>query len=55
MASAELERQLATKAAGLYLVLLGLLGSRAFEIFHHVLFIRALVTFTMVSKLGLDK
>merc|ERR1719318_1537302 len=55
MASGEVERQLAIQAAGLSLVLLGLPGSGAFKIFHPVLFSRALDTFNMVTKLGLDK
>ena len=55
MASGEQERQLAIQAAGLYLVLLGLPGSGAFKIFHPVLFSRALDTFTLVSRLGLDR
>ena len=55
MASGEQERELAIQAAGLYLVLLGLPGSGAFKIFHPVLYSRALDTFNMVTKLGLDR
>ena len=48
------ERSLGLKAAGLYLVILGLPGSGAFKIFHPVLFSKALDSFTLVSKLKLN-
>ena len=50
----EKERSLGLKAAGLYLVILGLPGSGAFKIFHPVLFSKALDSFTLVSKLKLN-
>ena len=48
------ERSLGLKAAGLYLVILGLPGSGAFKIFHPVLFSKALDSFTLVAKLKLN-
>ena len=55
MGSGEVERQLAIQAAGLYLLLLWLLGSGALKIFYPVMFSRALDFFNLVTKLGLDK
>ena len=48
------ERSLGLKAAGLYLVILGLPGSGAFKIFHPVLFSKALDSFSLVAKLKLN-
>ena len=50
----EAERSRSLKAAGLYLVILGLPGSGAFKIFHPVLFSKALDSFTLVTKLKLN-